>query len=129
MVGWAVSAGPAPIPLSLDEGQFCVHIPQRVDTYTHAPMKLLYEFARALHMLLPKQIKVEAINTGRLPKQVCIGTLELSARTLALGSRSIPDEIAKTKYQNSNTGELHNVRKIGVEGLNVIAKHGCLIDS
>lgn len=33
-------------------------------TYTHAPMKLLYEFARALHMLLPKQIKVDAISTG-----------------------------------------------------------------
>jgi hypothetical protein len=38
-------------------------------------MKLLYEFAFALHILLPKQIKVEAINTGRLPKQVWMGTL------------------------------------------------------
>lgn len=57
IVGWAVSAGPAPMPLS-----------------TQAPMKLLYEFALALHILLPKQIKVEAINTGRLPKQVWMGT-------------------------------------------------------
>jgi hypothetical protein len=89
-------------------------------------MKLLYEFARALHILLPKQIKVEAIKTGRLPKQVCIGTLELSARAFALESTSIPDEIAKTKYQNSNSGELHNVRKIRVECLNIVAKHRCL---
>jgi hypothetical protein len=67
IVGCAVSAGPAPIPLSLNECQFCIHIPQGPCTYTHAPIKLLYEFARALHMLLPKQIKVDAINTGLLP--------------------------------------------------------------
>jgi hypothetical protein len=48
------------------------------NTYTHAPMKLLYEFAFALHMLLPKQIKDDAINTGRLPQQLWIGTLEIS---------------------------------------------------
>lgn len=43
-------------------------------TYTQAPMKLLYEFALARQMLLPKQINVEAMRTGRLPKHVCMGT-------------------------------------------------------
>ena len=38
-------------------------------------MKLLYEFAFALQILLPKQIIVERISTGRLPKHVWIGTL------------------------------------------------------
>jgi hypothetical protein len=61
---------------------------QRPNTYTHAPMKLLYEFAFALHMLLPKQIKDDAINTGRLPQQVWIGTLEISAMVS-------PSEISK----------------------------------
>ena len=60
IVGIAVSAGPAPIPLS-----------------TQAPMKLLYEFALALHILLAKQINTDAINTGRRPKQDWIGTLVL----------------------------------------------------
>jgi len=33
-------------------------------------MKLLYELAFALQILLPKQIKVDIIMTGRLPKHV-----------------------------------------------------------
>ena len=39
-------------------------------SYTQAPMKLLYELAFALQILLPKQIKVDIIMTGRLPKHV-----------------------------------------------------------
>jgi hypothetical protein len=33
-------------------------------------MKLLYEVAFALHILLPKQTKEEKMSTGRLPKHV-----------------------------------------------------------
>jgi hypothetical protein len=39
-------------------------------THTQAPMKLLYDVAFALQILLPKQIKEEKISTGRLPKHV-----------------------------------------------------------
>jgi hypothetical protein len=53
IVGCAVSAGPAPRPLRIQ-----------------APIKLLYVFALALQILLPKQIKLDRIRTGRLPKQV-----------------------------------------------------------
>jgi hypothetical protein len=38
-------------------------------------MKLLYEVAFARQMLLPKQMIVERMRTGRLPKQVWRGTL------------------------------------------------------
>jgi hypothetical protein len=41
-----------------------------LSTHTQAPMKLLYEVAFALQILLPKHTKVDAISTGRLPKQV-----------------------------------------------------------
>jgi hypothetical protein len=58
-------------------------------------MKLLYELARALHMLLPKQIKVEAIKTGRLPKQVCIGTLGLSAELPHWGQQAYQMKLLK----------------------------------
>ena len=51
-------------------------------------MKLLYEFAFALHMLLPKQIKDDAINTGRLPQQLWTGTLDISTTVS-------PSEISK----------------------------------
>jgi hypothetical protein len=44
-------------------------------SYTHAPIKLLYVVALALQILLPKQIMVERMRTGRLPKHVWIGTL------------------------------------------------------
>jgi hypothetical protein len=38
-----------------------------VETYMHAPRKLLYEFAFARQMLEPKQTANEHINTGLLP--------------------------------------------------------------
>jgi hypothetical protein len=38
-------------------------------------MKLLYEFALALQILLAKQMKIDIIRTGRRPKQVWTGTL------------------------------------------------------
>jgi hypothetical protein len=44
-------------------------------TYTYAPIKLWYEVALTLHIQLAIQIKVDEIKTGRLPKQVCVGTL------------------------------------------------------
>ena len=41
-----------------------------------APMNEEYVDASALHMLDPKQIRVEANATGRRPNDVAIGTLE-----------------------------------------------------
>jgi hypothetical protein len=43
---------------------------QTINTYMQAPMKLLYEFALARQILLPMQIKHDAMRTGRLPKHV-----------------------------------------------------------
>ena len=52
------SAGPAPMPHKM-----------------FAPMKLLYVVASAFQMLLAKQIAVDKIKTGRLPKDVWRGVL------------------------------------------------------
>jgi hypothetical protein len=71
-------------------------------------MKLLYEFALALQILLPKQIKIEMISTGRRPKQVWIGTLVLLVKFHVQDSKSIPDEITKSEHQNCNTSKLYN---------------------
>lgn len=46
--------------------------------------------------------------------------------TRALQSSIIPDKITKSKDQYGNTGELYNIRKIGIESLNIVAEHGCL---
>jgi hypothetical protein len=79
MVGCAVSAGPAPMPFNLEvsvkRSITQMHPRTRLVhtghvTHTQAPMKLLYEFALARQILLPKQISVEAIRTGLLPKHV-----------------------------------------------------------
>ena len=53
------SAGPAARPLS-----------------TEAPMKLPYEVALALQIALPKQMSEERSRTGRLPKELLMGTLK-----------------------------------------------------
>jgi hypothetical protein len=45
-------------------------------------MKLLYEFAFALQILLAKQIKTDRISTGRRPKQVWTGTLLLLIKSM-----------------------------------------------
>ena len=45
-------------------------------------MKLLYDCAFALQILLPKQIKEEKMRTGRLPKHVWIGTLGIMSNEL-----------------------------------------------
>jgi len=39
-------------------------------TYTQSPIKLLYDVAFALQILLPKQIKEEKMSTDLLPKHV-----------------------------------------------------------
>jgi hypothetical protein len=71
IVGCAVSAGPAPMPLSLSKisSAFKSYVNFAI-TYTQAPMKLLYDFAFALQILLAKQIIVEIMRTGLLPKHV-----------------------------------------------------------
>jgi hypothetical protein len=38
-------------------------------------MKLPYVWARALHTMEARQIRLEKMYTGRLPKEVLIGTL------------------------------------------------------
>jgi hypothetical protein len=112
IVGCAVSAGPAPIPLS-----------------THAPMKLLYEFALALQILLPKQIKIDIISTGRRPKQVWIGTLVLLVKFHVQDSKSIPDEITKSEHQDSNASKLYNIGQVRVERDDIVSEHRCLCDN
>lgn len=72
-------------------------------------MKLLYEFALALQILLAKQIKIDMINTGRRPKQVWTGTLLLLIKFYVQDSEGIPDEITKSEHQNCNTSKLHNI--------------------
>jgi hypothetical protein len=72
-------------------------------------MKLLYEFAFALQMLLAKQIKTDRISTGRRPKQVWTGTLLLLIKFHVQDSEGIPDEIAKSEHQNCNTSELYDI--------------------
>src|SRR6266487_5058737 len=91
-------------------------------------MKLLYEFAFALQRLLPKQMKVDAMRTGRLPKHIWIGTLETPAGSTLKMGWGLPDEIAKSKHQNSYTSKLNDICQVSVESLDINAEHRCLYE-
>lgn len=95
-------------------------------TYTHAPIKLLYEFAFALQILLPKQIKEDKMSTGRLPKHVWIGTLWNISTITIDARRDLPDKVAKSKNKNCDSSKLYHICQIRVEFLNIIPKHRSL---
>ena len=103
------SAGPAPIPFR-----------------THAPMKLLYVWALALQILLPRQINPEASRTGRRPNEVLTGTLAFSSVSGPDDCkmlRVVPNEVAKPQNQNRDSGELQHARQIRVKRLDELRDH------
>ena len=92
-------------------------------------MKLLYEFALALQILLAKQIKIDRISTGRRPKQVWIGTLVLLVKFHVQDSKTLPDEITKSEHQNRHTSKLYNIGQVRIKRDDVVSEHRCLCDN
>lgn len=88
--------------------------------YTQAPMKLLYDVARALQIIAPRQMMLLAMYVTLRPKEVLIGTLFTCGQPCAfrieiLGVAHIPDEITEPKHEDSDTSKLDSLCKRATE--------------
>ena len=107
------SPGPAPMPLRID-----------------APMKLSYEVALAFQIQLPRESKVETINTGRRPKVELKGILKLYrlfsiAPHMQRSTLHIPDEITKPQNEDCDSRKLYHTRQVSLEFFGQLWKHRC----
>lgn len=75
-------------------------------------------------MALPKHMAVEAIYTGRRPKDELRGTLACQTGSLdtRIGHIIVPYEVAESQNQDGNTGEIHDISQIRVELLDQVGK-------
>jgi hypothetical protein len=110
MVGCAVSAGPAPIPLRLADVSEVIRCSKA--QYLHA----------STHEAVVR-IGLRSPNTATKADQ---GRCDQDWPSSEACLNRNPDEVAEAKHKNSNTCELNNACQIRIECFNVVSEHGCL---